>query len=479
MNDSRIIMPGEEAKKSFAEVLQTIRTNMVTNMQLQKREQLLLVLHAPPLPLNQGYRQAAYNDIIQLSRLKDLHILICSGKMVYDFHRDSYDLNYKGLISIPGVKSVSFFELNVDWEKPLWQRIMHQVSVLIKKQRLIEDSAAIELTHNIIKLCDLHDIKDIHLGITINLFIDTFLNLRKSGNYRISFSAHDIDSDKVLIRMKENLAERKIIKVFTNLLTYWLLLWKEIDACKKSRFVISMAYHDFERLTKKNVNAFFIPPYLHTLPANCITKKLTAKPTLLIFGHIAFSAAGSGIEQFMEKVVPAVKEKVPGVIIKIVGKDASTEVISKCEMLGVLYREYIEDPEELWNETTVLASPLLVSKGIRIRILEAVCRGIPVVCTEQSATGFSHPEEFLRITNDFNLFAHHCIELLTDTNKYQLELERIDKYFIQNLSEDIIRAKWKHVWSEESSAFSTSRKMKKIISETTKHAYETNLQSSK
>src|SRR3989339_1943229 len=102
MNDSRIIIPGEETKKSFAEVIQAIRTNMITKMQLQKREQLLLVLHAPPLPLNQGYRHAAYNDIIQLSRLRDLHILICNGKeLVYDFHPDSYELNRKKLITIP------------------------------------------------------------------------------------------------------------------------------------------------------------------------------------------------------------------------------------------------------------------------------------------------------------------------------------------------------------------------------------------
>lgn len=483
MNEMPSVIPDRDVERSFAGVKYFSQTAVDSNTQVQNREPLLLVLPAPPLPLNQGYRLAAYNDVIQLSRLRDLHILICNGKKVYDFNPDSYELNYKKLSSIRGVRSVSFIELNnVDWEKPFWQRILHQVSALLNRGHLMEEGSAYGLTQKIIKLCKTYDINDIHLGITINLFIDVFFNLRKAGNYRISFTAHDIDADKVLIRMKENLAEGKITKVLTNWLAYWIFLWKEIHACKKSRFVISMAYRDYERLALKKVNVFFIPPYLHTLPMNRFPKRLSPKPTLLVFGHIAFSAAGSGIEQFMEKVVPEVKEKMPGAVIKIVGKDACTSVISKCKLLGVYYQEYVEDAEELWSETTVLASPLLVSKGIRIRILEAVSRGIPVVCTEQSVTGFFRPEKFLRVTNDFDMFADYCIELLTDSGKYKLEQLRIDEYFRKNLSEDIIRLKWRHVWLEESPHFFSSpfsKEYKKIVTGTTGPACGTNLSSSK
>ncbi len=477
MNDTPFILPDHRVEKIFPKAKHAGNTINDSYPQVQKREPLLLVLPAPPLPLNQGYRLAAYNDIIQLSQLRDLHILICNGKIVYDFQRDSYELNYKELTSVPSIKSVSFIELNADWGKPFRERILRQVSVLLSQKRLLEDGSAYDLTQKVIGLCSKYDIKEIHLGITINLFVDVFLNLRACSNYRISFTAHDIDADKVLIRMKENLKGKKIAKVITNWFTYRIFLWKEIHACKMSRFVISMAYRDFERLSRKKVNVFFIPPYLHTLPTNHVSKKLSQKPTLLIFGHIAFSAAGNGIEQFMEEVVPAVKKKVPGVVIKIVGRDASSSVISKCELLGVHHQEYIEDSEELWDETTVLASPLLVSKGIRIRILEAVCRGIPVVCTQQSATGFLHPEEFLRVTSDFNLFADYCIELLTNAKKYRLEQQRINAYFRKNLSEDIIKLKWEHVWQKEPPyppVSSSLKKYKEAITKIEEHAYETN-----
>lgn len=427
-------------KNSFGGINPHPKTNM--------KKQLLLVLHAPPLPLNQGYRHAAYNDIIQLSRLHDLHILICNGQeLVYDFTPDSYELNQKKLFSIPGVKSVSFIELNVDWWKPLRQRLLRQAKVLLRKGRLMEDSSADKLTLKIIELCRAYGIRDIHLGITINLFIDVFLNLRKLNNYMISFTAHDIDADKILTRMRENFAQKNYIKVLTNWLTYWILLWKEIRACRMSRLVISMAYRDFERLSQKKVKVFFIPPYLHVLKTERTPNMPASKPTLVILGHLAFSAAGHGVELFLEQAAVKIKEAAPAAAIKIIGKDASPFIISKCKQLGIFYREYVEDLEELWEQTTVVASPLLVSKGIRIRILEAACRGIPVVCTEQSATGFEKPGEFLRVTNDFDLFADHCIELLTNTKKYQLEQQRIYEYYKRNLAEDKIRLLWEQVWS--------------------------------
>ena len=215
------------------------------------RTPLLLVLPAPPLPLDQGYRHAAYNDIIQLSRLRDVHLLICNGESVYDFHPDSYEENQRGLSSIPGVKSVSFFTTTVDWRAPFWRRLVYQISILLRRGRLLEDSSTEELTRRIVELSRLHHCRDIHFGITNQLFIDAFARLRTTSQYMMSFTAHDIDADKILTRMRRNFAEGEFVKVLTNWLTHRILLWKEFRACRMSRFVIAMAYQDFVRLSRR------------------------------------------------------------------------------------------------------------------------------------------------------------------------------------------------------------------------------------
>jgi glycosyltransferase involved in cell wall biosynthesis len=417
-------------------------------LQSQLRNRLLLVLQAPPLPLNQGYRHAAFNDVIQLSRIHDIHILICNGeKLIYDFKFNSYEINKNSLKTIPGVKSITFIEPEVDWNNSLWDRFIYQLSSFFSQRSVLKDIGSELLTAKIIEICNTYRIRDIHFGMTVNLFLDTFSNLYKTGNYRMSFTAHDIDADKTLVRMKQNLSERKFIYVLTNWLVYWILLWKEFSTCRKSQFVITMAYQDFKRHLKRKVKVYFIPPYLHSVKVDKTIKKLPEKPVLTVLGHLSFSASGKGPQIFLENVAVKVKQKVRGSVVRIIGKDASQEVISKCEELGILYQEFVEDPNELWNSITVLASPLMVSKGIRIRILEAAYHGIPVVCTEHSVTGFYNPDKFLRVTNNFDLFADYCIELLSNAESYHFEQERIKKYFDTNLSEEIIRQRWERVWA--------------------------------
>jgi glycosyltransferase involved in cell wall biosynthesis len=287
----------------------------------------------------------------------------------------------------------------------------------------------------------------------------------------MSFTAHDIDADKTLVRMRENITNKNYISVITNWLVYWILLWKEYHICRQSKFVITMAYRDYVRQAKRKVNVHFIPPFLHPVKANHTFRKPPPKPTLAVLGHLSFSAAGRGAEMFLNKVAPKVKEKIPDSEIKIIGKGLSKELISRCHALDVLYQDYVDDLEELWNEITVLASPLLVAKGIRIRILEAAYRGIPVVCTEHSSTGFCDPKKFLRTAKDFDDFADHCIDLLSNADSYNKEQVRIQKYFNENLSAEIIKSKWEQIWMnsvQSETAHFYSDKNNKILSHVTK-----------
>ena len=417
---------------------------------MENKKPVLLVLPGPPLPLNQGFRHAAYNDLIQLSRIRDLHIIILRD-FVYDFHPSQETLNHKELSTILGVKTVSFISVYPEWKKSSVQRLLYQIPAILIKGRLFSEAGSKILTQKITEMCRLYQCNEIHLGITEPIFIETFLDLQKEGNYQISFTAHNIEADQVLTRMRENLAEKKYLKSVVNRMEYKIRLSKELRACRQSKFVISMAYNDSVRFASRGVNVFFIPPFMHVVPRVKTLKAVPSNPALTVLGHLAFSAAGHGVDLFLDKVVPKVKNKVPNAVIRIIGKDASPKMIARCKQLGVLHKEYVENLDELWNEITVMASPLLVAKGIRIRILEAAYRGIPVVCTKEASTGFDTPDKFLCVADNFDMFADHCINLLTDASAYEDQQNKIYSYFEQHLSERAIQQKWERIW--ESSRF--------------------------
>ncbi|MDE3057020.1 MAG: glycosyltransferase [Bacteroidota bacterium] len=407
------------------------------------RMPLLLVLPAPPLPLDQGYRHAAFNDLVQFARLRELHVLILT-EYVYDFHPSQAELSRQVSLSLPGVKSVNFVPVLPDWKCPFRKRLRYYLSAFLRKGRVFEEINTERLAENMLELCNKYRCKEVHFGITHSIFVDVFFELRKMRrDILLSFTAHDIEAEaEKLSRVKRSVARGLYLEALYNWVEYRIYLWKETRACRLSRFVVCMAHADYGWLERKGVKAYFIPPFLQSVKPNHEVKPLPQQPVLAVLGHLAFSAAGGGVELFMEEVVPEVKKKVPNAVIKIIGKDANPKVLSLCEQWGIQLQEYVEDLEELWREITVLASPLLVAKGIRIRVLEAVQRGIPVVCTREAATGFEHPEGFLLVASNFEMFAEYCVELLRDPEAYRRQQERLGSYYERHLREDIIRQKW-------------------------------------
>jgi hypothetical protein len=82
---------------------------------------LIVALMGPPLPLDQGYRRAASNDLMQLLNFRSIHLLICNGTLIWDYDPSLIELNLRELKAIPGISSVAFFPLNKDDRPPFWK----------------------------------------------------------------------------------------------------------------------------------------------------------------------------------------------------------------------------------------------------------------------------------------------------------------------------------------------------------------------
>ncbi len=401
----------------------------------------IFVLPAPPLPLDQGYRLAAYDEIVQLSSLRSLHLLICVGG-----ETDSGEIDVTRLQAIPGVESVSLLHFPIVQETRL-QKSARLLKVFLTKGRILEDLGVDRLTNRVRELSQQHDAHEIHFSRTIMFLADASRDLRKSGGLITSFSAHNIEADETKADMSKSFSTGNYWKALWFWLKYYIVLKKELSACLHSRIVIALGYRDHLRLVKARVNSYFIPPFLHLQTATARPRGFPSQPSIVVLGNIGYHGARGGPELFLKIAIPRLKNGIPNVRVRIIGDDASSEVLSECSNQGISYEKYVADLETVWSEMSILAVPLLVDKGIRIRILEAAMRRIPVVCTRQAPTGFENPESFLCIAKDFESFASHCIRLLTIPEDYVRQQERIEAYLNSHLSLEIIRTKWKEAWS--------------------------------
>jgi glycosyltransferase involved in cell wall biosynthesis len=102
---------------------------------------------------------------------------------------------------------------------------------------------------------------------------------------------------------------------------------------------------------------------------------------------------------------------------------------------GAHIHGYVADPMPFWTGASVLAVPLLSGGGVRVKILEAMASGVPIVSTTIGCEGLAaRAGEHLLVADTPTGFAEACARLLADDalarrlaeNAYQFVLDRYD-----------------------------------------------------
>jgi len=94
-----------------------------------------------------------------------------------------------------------------------------------------------------------------------------------------------------------------------------------------------------------------------------------------------------GVEWFVQKVWPLVRQEHPDTVFKIVGRNPSRQVASLGDAPGVEVLGTVPDVRPYLDQAAVVVTPLLVGGGTRIKIFEAMAMGKSVVSTSIGAEG--------------------------------------------------------------------------------------------
>lgn len=162
----------------------------------------------------------------------------------------------------------------------------------------------------------------------------------------------------------------------------------ELNACDKVRFVI-IAPSDKKYVSKRNEDKF-IDTY-H--PANDFMLKLPLPENkdnnlnLLFIGTMSWVANYQGVFWFVDKVLPHIVEKIPNTVFHVIGKFKGET--PKLDNKNVILHGFVDDIEPYYNDANIFVCPLLFGSGIKIKVLDAMYRGLPLVTTSVGAENLS------------------------------------------------------------------------------------------
>lgn len=134
---------------------------------------------------------------------------------------------------------------------------------------------------------------------------------------------------------------------------------------------------------------------------------------ILFVGLLSYEPNRLGIEWFLRTVWPSVFKKIPNARFDVVGKDPSDEILAANGRNGVTVHGFVNDLTKLYESATVSIVPLHAGGGTRLKILESLGRGVPVISTTVGAYGIPLTERHGLIRSDgASAFSIQCINAL-------------------------------------------------------------------
>ena len=117
---------------------------------------------------------------------------------------------------------------------------------------------------------------------------------------------------------------------------------------------------------------------------------------------------------FAEAVFPLIRARFPGATFVVAGKNPPPPLLDPAR-IGVDCVGFVADVTTFYGSVDVIVAPLRFGGGIKIKVLEAMACGRPVVTTSVGAEGITEPEEgALLVADEPAVFADAVSTLLED-----------------------------------------------------------------
>ena len=143
--------------------------------------------------------------------------------------------------------------------------------------------------------------------------------------------------------------------------------------------------------------------------------KIRHLASLVFTGTLDFRPNIDAVVWFCEQVLPHIKKEVFHVHLYIVGKSPTREVRRLGDDAAVTVTGYVGDVRPYISQAKVYVVPIRMGSGTKLKVLEALAMGIPVVSTSLGAEGIAvTPGQDIQIADDPAEFAAQVVALMND-----------------------------------------------------------------
>lgn len=155
-----------------------------------------------------------------------------------------------------------------------------------------------------------------------------------------------------------------------------------------------------------------VPP---SLPGPSAAPELwSGRPDFAFVGLLSIPHNHDALSWFLAETMPRVLARRPDARLHVIGRDPAPQLASRMAAFGdrVVSHGFVPDLDAVLGGVTALVNPLRFGSGVKIKALEAVARGLPVVATTVGAEGIvTGSEPGFVVADDPEVMARSLVEL--------------------------------------------------------------------
>jgi glycosyltransferase involved in cell wall biosynthesis len=190
-----------------------------------------------------------------------------------------------------------------------------------------------------------------------------------------------------------------------------------LAVAEPDRIALLDAVNSYDRNHHNNAQAISVIPIAVD---TCQIQPVPRQPeslNILTMGTLYYPPNADGIRWFLQEVYPLIRQTTPKVTLTIVGKNPPRDFVQLAEdpNSGVTVTGFVEELDPWFAQSALMVIPVRAGGGMRVRILEAFARAMPVVTTTVGLEGIqAQPGQDVLVSDTAGEFAWSVISLLRD-----------------------------------------------------------------
>ena len=238
---------------------------------------------------------------------------------------------------------------------------------------------------------------------------------KKEFGLPLCHRAHDYET-KIYRRYAEA-QSRTLFKQYMKMQTKRIELWEKsqiacVDIC------VAITQEDAnEILSKISVPMIVIPAGVDLDGHPVLDRSLENPHSIALLGSLSWQPNLDAAEWFLSEIFPLIQEKIPDATVSIIGASPPTSLLAR-QSENIRITGFVENVQKVLSSIQVLAVPLRMGGGMRIKLLEFFSNGKAVVSTTIGAEGNSaKPGVHYRCADTPEDFSRAIIELFASASQ--------------------------------------------------------------